>query len=256
MDVFTVLFALLFALLYLFLIRTIRSALLPQSVVNEMRAALKEVTELMKQGKSEEEIVEAERRATEKLNAFSVAQLKVVLAFTVFFFLYIHVVALFDPAKNDDIRLSVGKNLSTITIPIPQHARCGMWYVEGYSKGLLGEGTLFSLPFYVCNESEGDVWVRKPQWLDVKWERVVQPGENLTLTFNTSLYLTHLSLNNGTRIFVDLPFTLPIINVHRVYDFTGLFLLTTFLMSFVTNRVFKYLEGLYGKAKGQDAESG
>ncbi len=253
--------ALVFALAYLLLVRFVRFRLINPQIANELKGLLKEMNEARKkmlETKSEkwsDKHIELQLKAAHKMNQMSIQQIRLVLVLMVIFFGFMWILSHLDPAKKDDIVITIQKTTRQVSVEIPSGARCGLWYAWVEEKGwFLGKHQL-SLPFYVCHKVGGEVWRVVPRDLNVSYREVVQPGEQMVFNFSRPLSVERVVLDNGTRVYLDLPFRIPFLNIKRIYDLRGLFLLFIIVGGFIINPIldrFFNMGGVNGAQKGQN----
>ncbi len=260
----------LIAIVYLLLLGFLRRKLVDQTQLQKLTKLGKEASELQKKAmktKHPDHFKALEKKQIEAVQAMhglmmDQIKLMVVLTFVFFFFLFLvsHYTNFY---AKDDIWYQMNSNVKNVTIPA--HARCGMWYVRVYPKGegvldhLLGPKPA-SYPFYVCHKVPGDVWVQEQRGWNVfgvelrspivvnVTPQVVQPGHNLTIKVLNGT-AEKLSLDNGTRLYVDLPFRIPLIGIKRLYDPAGLFFLIIFIGGFIVNAIIDYVFPVKPKEK-------
>jgi hypothetical protein len=188
----------------------------------------------------------------------------------------------FEPGGSDDIRaqlldngvaancdLAAGDGIYSGCLAIPSGAQKGAWMADVFLLSA-GNETLArnATALYVEGGVPDDIWLQASSqsgFLDgLLGKTAYQIGvnssaQNATLGQQVALYATAAPaqlpqgavlegvLNSGTFYHVDLPFTIPLINIHRIIGSYGAFLLAAFAVSIA----YSIGKAIYSKVTGK-----
>lgn len=232
----------------------------------EMEAIQKESKELSKQYKEAtkrndkaeiDRIAKKQMEFLPKMNKVMFSQFKPMIVILVLFFAFTYVVNFFDPTKQDDITVFLyddgkgcdavaGDNIYSCCYKISGE-NYGKWT---YTATALNQGSEAGLnhTYFFYGHEDTDTYVengRGSQVILSTDKELYEPGDEVHLYATVPPEVTGVSatLDNGTWFYTDLPFTIPIFNVQRIYQPYWWFILISvvlgLILSFILGRIKK-----------------
>ena len=206
--------------------RTAMQALQKQS--GELSKKHKEAAD-RKDQQQMDELMKQQMELFPKMNNLMIGQFKVMFVILAFFAGFIWVVNHFDPTMQDDITLAMqddgqgcDKNANDglfTTCFSPTKAGTWVAHAKLYNgENVVGEN---STAFIYGAINQDDVYLpKKGEALSVYTDKKEYlPNDQVMIFANaTNARKITVQLDSTTRFFVDLPFTIPILNVHRIYE--------------------------------------
>lgn len=237
-------FIILAAILYSLTIRYLQNKIIDKNLTKEAQEKVKKLTELHKEiSKNNKQALEEFNRINDELfplyNKILFQQLIFMFVILLVFFSFFFFVDFFDPTAKDDIKILLEKSgnegIFLANFSIPRNANSGLWFITVKSYNKYEEIASNQTYFFVESESNDSIWLQSK-------------GENLSIYLDKNKYkkeelvkikvktLPHVEkveayINNGTRLYLDLPFEIPIINVRRVYDAGAIFIFYSIIIS-------------------------
>ncbi len=251
------------AIVYAGITRFIQRKLVNQE---EMKAIQKESKELSRQYKEAakrkdqaemDRIMKKQMEFLPKMNKMMMQQFKPMIVIIIMFLAFTYVVGLFDPTKQDDITIYLYDNGEGCDAVEGDSIYSGCYEISGENYGkwtftasALNQGSEVGLNhtyfFYGVEDSDTYVEMGKGTQVILSTDKgLYQPGETVYLYASVPPDVTGVSarLDNGTWFHADLPFTLPIFNVQRIYQPYWWFILFSvvfgLLISFILGRIKK-----------------
>jgi len=170
---------------------------------------------------------------------------------------------LFDDGLAPHCDTLAGDGTHSSCMAMPANAQKGAWVIDFHLKSSANE-TVFrnATALYVEGGAPGDIWLQPPQQggiLDIvtgKKPMLMQVSvskENATLGEELALYATpphRLSegerivavSNSGTFLYLDLPTTIPLLNIRRIIGSYGIFI----FLAFVESILYAIAKSAYG----------
>lgn len=264
-EIFTALVAFL-AASYAAIAKYLQNRLVDRKEVEEIQAESKRLNEELKKAqenknqKKMDEIMKKQMDFLPKMNKMMMAQFKPMFFILAIFFAFTWVVGHIDPSVKDDIEINMsddGKGCDAIaddkifsTCYILENTNYGKWgfaakaFVENSELG-------YNSTYFNYNSNTTDTFTEAPkgQPLIVSTDKgAYLPGETVKLyAQNDNATNVKAILNNGTSFYVDLPFSIPIINVQRIQQpywwFIFISLISNLSISLVMGRLQKKTAG-------------
>lgn len=231
-----------------------------EDIQKESKQLSKEYKEAM-QRKDQAEIDRVMKKQMEllpRMNKAMLGQFKPMLIILVFFFAFTFAINSIDPTKQDDIIIEMNDNGMECdgTAGDGIYSACyeisgenyGKWtYTAKAYNGMNEVGLNNTYFFYGHEDSDRYVELGKGAQVSLSTDKeLYQPGDTVHLYASvppeTATRMT-ATLDNGTWFYVDLPFTLPLFNVQRIYQPYWWFILISLVLglaiSFILGRIKK-----------------
>lgn len=247
------------AIVYSFATREIQFKYGNQTQMTEFQKRSKELTDQMneankqKDQKKMEEIMKKQAQLMPEMSKLMLGQFKLMIPILLIFFAFTWLVGHFDPTATDDYILQLtddGKNCDKIADDrifsvciTPKNENYGVWQldVKAINGGnIAGENSTY---FYYVKEdmtfSKGPKG--EPVELTLSSNKIGK-GETVTLTaYSKNAQTVQVTVNNGTHFYVDLPFTIPVVNVSRINEaywwFIFVALISGLAISFIMGKI-------------------
>ena len=236
-----------------------------RALQQEIQQLQKTMTEAAK-NKREKEMDEAIARNWKLTGELMSIQTQLFAVLIVLLFSLAFIFPHIEPGAADDARLQLfddglashcdaaaGDGIYSNCYAIPENATQGAWVVDAYlysaSNDTLSRN---ATAIYVGGGNASDVWLqasaqtglidsllgRVPQFVNVSTDRKgYAPGDTVAIHAEVSPALSggrlEADLDSGTFFHVDLPFTLPLINIRRIIGSYGVFLFFAFVIGMV-----------------------
>lgn len=199
-------------------------------------------------------IMEKQKQLFPRMGKLMMGQFKVMIPILIIFVGMMWLFDNFDPFKNDDITLELlddGSGCDSVADDLI-YSGCyklsdenyGPWvvFIEAYDENpfaqnstafLYKEGSFESLPSEVKGEPIG-VTLDKEEY---------SPGETVKITATPERKAEKVEavLNSGSWFYVDLPFTIPLLNINRINDPYWWFITVTILSGLIISPIYKKL---------------
>ena len=204
-----------------------------------------------------DEIMQKQIEFLPKMNTVMFAQLKPLAITLVFLFLFQYVFDFVDPFKKDDITFALSSGNETCInehisdgflvgcYPL-QNENYGEWKFTGHAfvnKNDVAQNSSYF--YYVVNTSEGDRDPPKNNLAIFPDKQLYNKGETAKIYAKSDAADADIlvTLNNGTSFKIELPFTIPLINVKNIYTpywwFILVSLITNILISIILGQIRK-----------------
>lgn len=258
------------ALIYAFIARELQYRFGNRKEMDEFQAKSKILTDEMndamkrKDNKKMDELMAKQAEHMKQMTGMMLGSFKVMFLVLGVFFVITWGVNQLDPTVKDDITIKLlddgkgcdllaGDGLFTACYT-PESVR-GSWSVfvkaTKADGGEFGEnGTYF---YYALNDSSPYVKGPKASPVGVKAEPMMVPlGGQVTITATANgASEVYATLDNGTRFYVDLPLTIPILEVKRINDTYWWFI----FVALIGGLVISYVMGQLKKMKEKKAQA-
>ncbi len=233
----------LIAIVYVISANYLRKKLIDFKLIEEIKQETKQLNKEMEEArkrkdqKAMKEVLQKQMGLLPKSQKLLFSQLKYTFAIIIVFFAIIGVIDYLDPYTKDDITITLRKGEGCAGPE--EFAYCftpqkeGTWLIraealkEGKSVGK-------SEKVFYYGEFKDEGYAEKPQGngapeIEVK-ERYAK-GEEVVIKIRSKAEEVKLTLNNATYFMVELPITIPLINVKKIYQPYWWFILSSFLIS-------------------------
>ncbi|MFN7990522.1 MAG: EMC3/TMCO1 family protein [Candidatus Micrarchaeia archaeon] len=232
-EIFTALVGVL-AVVYAGAVKFIQNKLIDRKEMEEFQAESKRLSaEFDKAKKADnkkkmDEVMKKQMEFLPKMNSIMLKQFKPMIFILVVFFGVTWLIGHFDPTVQDDITLNMsddgkgcdaaaGDGIFSACYKIDS-ANYGKWVFS--AKSLNGGSEAgHNSTFFLYNSNESDNYAEGPKGepLMVSTDKAYYtPGETVRLFANSTAKAVEARLDNGTSFKVDLPFSIPIVNVQRI----------------------------------------
>lgn len=252
------------AVIYSIIIRTVQYKFGNRKEMEEFQKKSKELNDKMnearknKNDKRVEELFKEQATLLGGMNKLMLGQFKVMFIILAIFFAFTWGIAQFDPTVKDDIKLtllddgkfcdvSAGDGVFTTCYTLTGN-EYGSWSVDAKALkadgGVIGENS----SYFYYNAKEGPIYVKMPKGnpLGITLSPyTVNPGQQVTIIASAPKETSSVVavLDSGTRFYVDLPFTIPVIEVKRINEtywwFIFAALISGLVVSFVMGKMQK-----------------
>jgi hypothetical protein len=255
------------AVVYAVLVKFVQSKLIDRKEMEDIQAESRRLGEEFDKAKKAnnkkkmDEIMERQMEFLPKMNSMMFKQFRPMIVILVIFFAFTWALAYVDPTVKDDIFLNLsdnGKGCDLVSgdgnftaCYVLNNTNYGKWTVlvkamDGTSEQ--GRNSIFFL--YGSNVSDNYSDGPKGQAVEVSTDkRYYSPGDTVRVYASTQAAVTSMEaeLDNGTSFRVDLPFTIPIINVQRIQQpywwFIFISLITNLALSFGMGQIDRMRKG-------------
>ncbi len=259
LETFTALVGLI-AVVYAGIVKYIQNKMIDRSKIQDIQAQSKKLNEEFKRAKEKgnkkemENVMKKQMEFLPQMNTVMMGQFKVMGVIMLIFFAFIWVVGEMDPSVQDDIKVtladdgtgcdeSAGDGTYSACIE-PENS--GKWVasMRSYRNGVeVG----FNSTYFSYNAQIDDTYTENPQGehLVASTDKVsYENGETVKLYAQAEdVSSVVASLDNATSFRVDLPLTIPVLNVQRIYQpywwFILISLITNLTLSVVLGRLKK-----------------
>jgi len=241
------------AIVYLIIMRFVQNRLMSKDLVAEVQLKSKQLNEIYKQNLSEarktEEINKINSELLPKMNQMMMGQFKMMFVILILFTAFTWFVGYMDPTSQDDIALNLtnqGNYTFSGQVPISSSTD-PLWYATFRAFSGTQEISSNQSVFFTGPKTEQELlWIKSsgiPMGVGTDKE-FYSPGEIATLFAHVPENTTSVSatVNMGTRFYVDLPATIPLLNIRRIYDSQGWFIFSTFVLGLFLNTILSRIE--------------
>jgi hypothetical protein len=228
------------SLVYVGIAKVIQDKLTDKKAMAEMQAESKRLNQEFDDAKKRndkkkmDEVMQQQMEFLPKMNKVMFSQFKPMFAVLGIFLVLTWAVGQIDPSVKDDIHLSLmddgkdcdlkaGDGIFSGCYALENNATVGKWQFTAISHnengGEIGRNsTLFLVGVSSSHDNYTDAAKGEPVGVSTD-----KPGYSLQETAKLYVYDPKASsvsgiLDNGTVFFVDLPFSIPLINVQRIYQ--------------------------------------
>jgi hypothetical protein len=226
------------AFVYSGIARYIQMKLVNKNEMKTMQEESKRLNEEFKKAKESgdkarmDELLKQQMELLPKINKMMLAQLKPMFVIIIVFIAFNYVISYFNPEFGDDtvIQLSDdGKNCDSVAgdrlfsgcfaVNGTQYGKWAVHIKASDAKSEIGKNSIF---FRYNSEANANPYVEPAsgEWFNASLDKqVYYPGDKVTLYANAPARATAITatIDAGTTFYVDLPITLPLINVQRIY---------------------------------------
>ncbi len=258
-EIFTLLVGLL-AVVYAGVAKFIQNKLVDRSKVEEMQKESRQLSQDFKKAKERgnqaemDKIMKKQMEMLPKMNKVMLSQFKPMIFILAIFFAFTWLVGQVNPTLEDDIKVSLldnglgcdktaGDGIYSACIA-PENEGKWVAHVRSYRNGAeVG----YDSTYFSYDEDIDDTYLENPRGepLAVSTDkRDYYAGETVELYAQADdVSAVEATLDNGTAFRVDLPFTIPIFNVQRIYQpywwFILISLISNLSIGFVLGRMKK-----------------
>lgn len=257
------------SVIYATSIRITQGKLMDQKLVKAVQDKSKEINKLYAEAaknndkRKMDEIGKMNDELMPQMNGMLMGQMKMMVAMLGIFFVFTWVSGQFDPTQHDDftINLTAGANNSfSGSYLLPPNANAGFWYVTVKALANESEVAMNQTVFFVGPQTEQIFWNQsKEQPMGVSADRIAySAGDKVTLSALAPAGANSVTatFNNGTRFYVDLPVTIPLINLRRIYDSQSWFIFSAIIIGLFINPVVSLMEKIAPrKEKAQEPKT-
>ncbi len=271
-ELFTALVAFL-ALAYAGVTRYLQNRLVDRSEMEAIQAESKRLSDEMKKAQERKDdahvkaLMDEQMAFLPKMNKVMMGQFKPMIVIFGIFFGLIWVIGQVDPSIKDDITLNMsddglgcdaaaGDGIYSACYSLAGNANYGKWTFTAHSIRGGGEaGTNYT--WFAYNAQVTDNFSEAPKGEPISLhtdKKSYSPGETVKLYATPSAKPDQVRavLSNGTAFYVDLPMSIPLLNVQRIQQPYWWFIFISFIASLVISGV----AGRMKKRKGAEGKSG
>ncbi len=264
-EEFAALVALL-AIVYALVVKYVQGKLIDRKEMEEIQAESKRLSSEFDKAKKAnnkkrmDELMEEQMKFLPRMNSMMFKQFRPMIVILVIFFLVTGLVNYIDPTVKDDITIRMaddGKGCDLVAgdgnysaCYVLDNTNYGKWTVLVRALDQNGNeiGRNSSLFLYDSNVSDNYAEGPKGEPIRVDTDKAYySPGDTVRVisTAPANAATMEATLDNGTAFHVDLPFTIPIINVQRIQQPYWWFI----FVSLITNLAATFAVGQYEKMK-------
>ncbi|MGV8176997.1 MAG: EMC3/TMCO1 family protein [Candidatus Bilamarchaeaceae archaeon] len=242
----------LLALAYAVLIQVLRNKFVDMGRMNEIQKRMNDLNKEFKEAqkrKDERRMQELLKQQTDLMPEMGKqmwGQVKMMIPTLLIFFGFMALLAFIDPNTKDDIVIPMVKQAdgSFRACYLLDNANYAAWSVTAtaYKSGQPSaiNSTEF---FYNVDRSFGHVGVPKPMNdLPLELEKhEFRKGDEVCVTARPAAQADEVtaSMSNGTSFYTDLPFAIPVLEVRRLNDANGLFIILAIIFGLVYAQLIK-----------------
>lgn len=262
-EIFTALVAFL-ALIYAGTAKFIQQKLVNKKELEEIQKESKALSEELKKAKESgnekrvTEVMEKQMKFLPRMNKVMFSQFKPMIVILALFGALMWVIGTIDPATQDDISIVLADDGAGCDMEAGDSIYSGCYNLEGanygkwsYSaKAFDGDSEIGSnSTYFIYNSDTSDTFAEGPKGESVQLstdKEEYYPGETVQL-YAQSAKATSIKavLDNGTHFSVELPLTIPLVNVKTIYQPYWWFI----LISLITNLSISIVMKQLGKKK-------
>jgi uncharacterized membrane protein (DUF106 family) len=244
-----------------------------QEIQEESKRLSKEQDEASKRKdqKKLDELMQRQLELFPKMNGMMMGQFKVMGVILIVLFGFSWLVNTFNPALEDDINIilsdsgqgcdaKAGDSIFSACYPLQAASNASTWAIDAkaYGPGLLGEDvTAENYTLFAFNSPtvEKNAYYKAPKGvMGVALDKeAYYAGDQLRVFASAPKGTTKVTatLNSGTTFYVDLPFTIPVINVQRIHEPYWWFIFVVFIFGIVISILQKPLEKIFSKKESK-----
>jgi hypothetical protein len=265
-ETFTALVAVL-ALAYACTSRYLQNKLIDRSQMEAIQTDSKRLSEEMKKAQAAKddarvkELMDEQMAVLSKMNGVMLSQFKPMIIILGIFFALMWVVGVIDPSTKDDIYInmtSIGNGTYMATYNLSDNPNHGKWVFTAQSM-LDGAVIGSNETWFAYDAQVNDTYLdpAKGDQISLSTDKeAYAPGDTVTLYAQPSNQTPPdrvvAVLNNGTSFYVDLPVSIPLLNVQRIEQPYWWFV----LVSFITSILLMAGMGIFKKKKNADGMTG
>ncbi len=251
------------ALIYAAVSRTIQGKFVNKKEMEEIQKESKALNQEYKKAAERndkaamEKIMKKQMELFPRMNKMMFASFKPMIIILLFFGGFIYVVNHFDPTTQDDITLMLSDDGKGCDESAGDNIYSGCYEIGGENQGkwtfsavALSSGAEIgnNQTYFFYGREDSDRYAEGGKGAAVAPstdKQMYYEGDTVRLYASAPSQTTEVKavLNNGTWFYVDLPFTLPIFNVKRIYHPYWWFILISvvlgLIISFILKRVIK-----------------
>ncbi len=241
------------AVVYSVFVRLLQNKLMDKSIMKEVQEKSKQINELYKEAakhndkRKMEQLSKMNEELMPKMNAMFVGQMKMMVAVLAVFFVFMWISGQLDPTAQDDFSINLTNTRNGIySGSFVLNNTNPFWYATAKAYADNAEIAMNQTVFFVGPKTEQILWIQgkevaMPVYTD---KESYSNGERVTVYAeapeNTESAIATLS--NGTRFYVDLPITIPLINLQRIYDSQNWFIFSAVIIGLLVNPVISLID--------------
>lgn len=259
-------FVTIMAVIYSFAVRELQYRFGNRKETEEFQRKSKELNDQMKEAskrKDQAKIEELMKKQTEllpEMNKIMMGQFKMMIPILIIFFALTWVVSNFDQTIQDDITITLMDNGAGCdalagdrvfsACYLPESKNYGAWAVEvksfGQNNASIGENSTY----FIYGTGDEEPYFKGPKGEPVSVYLSKQryaAGEEIAIYAKSGSAASMVAhLDNGTRFYVDLPFTIPIINVKRINEAYWWFIFVSIISGLVISFIMGKIKNIPG----------
>ena len=255
------------ALIYAIVLKAVQGKVMDKTLMNDVQAQSKRINELYKEASKSnsksklDEVAKMNEELMPKMNQMLFGQMKAMAVILAIFFAFSWMVGSIDPTIKNDLHINMtgeGANF-TASYNLSESEIPSFWYatVKMYKEN--NEIGSNQTVFFVGQKTEQILWpVAKGPAIPVRSDKESYlPGQAIKVSAESAQAdRAVLVLDRGDRFYVDLPITIPLINLRRIYDSQSWFVFAAFIISLLVNPVLTRAEKYLPFNKAEKSSSG
>lgn len=243
------------SVLYAVAVRLVQRRLMNPELMKDMQEKSKRINELYKEAakhndkRKMDEITKMNEELMPQMNKMLMGQMKMMVAVLAVFFAFTWVSGQFDPTQHDDFTINLtqsGNGSYSGSYALGSNATPGFWYVTARAYNGESEAAMNQTVFFVGPATEQLLWNQsKEAPMGVSTDKCsYSAGETVFVSASAPATADRVAatLDNGTRFYVDLPFTIPLLNLRRIYDSQSWFIFSAVIIGLLVNPIISFLE--------------
>ncbi len=241
------------ALIYAVTIRFAQRKLMDQNLMKEVQEQSKKLNEAYKEAAKNndkrrmDEVMKMNEQLMPKMNQMMIGQMKMMAVVLIIFFAFTWVAGQLDPYPKDDFSINLTKTGDEYVGSFAlENATSGFWYVTVKAYNGENEVAQNQTIFFIGEKTEQIEWIQTTgSHMDVFTSKeTYSDGEQVTVSAKAPENANRAvaTFSNGTRFYVDLPVTIPLINLRRIYDSQSWFIFSAVILGLFVNPAISFVE--------------
>lgn len=228
------------AVVYAVSVRIIQNKLMDKNLMKETQEKSRQINELHKEAakhndkRKMDEISKMNEELMPRMNAMLFGQMKMMVVVLAVFFAFTWVSAQFDPAPHDDFSITLANDSENYSGSfVLENATPGLWYATVNAYKGNDQISMNQTVFFVGAKKDEVIWTHATgAEMQASVEKDAYSNGETVKIFANPRGATNVTatLNSGTRFYVDLPVTIPLINLRRIYDSQSWFIFSAVII--------------------------
>ncbi len=242
-------FVIALSIIYVILIRIIQSKLMDSNMMKSIQEKSKQINELYKEAaknnnkRKMDEISKMNEELMPMMNKLLMSQMKMMVVIIGIFIAFTWVTGYADPTLKDDFSINLTKTNNSDNIYsgsfVLKNATQNFWYATIVAYNNRTEIAMNQTVFFVGQKTDELLWIQtKASQMPVHTDKETYSSNSRVMIYATVPTDAHdvvATFNSGTRFYVDLPVTIPLINLRRIYDSQSWFIFSAIIIGLLIN---------------------